>query len=411
MSRPPGRNPDRTQDRALEPLRAVLGVLRTAGPLTRADLGGRVGLSRTTVSGVLTDLRRVGLVDEDMPVGRPVTGRPAALVRLTATAGLAVGVDVGRRHLRVVVADLGHRVLAEDVHRFDVDDRPEETYDAVAALLDGLLAGLPAGRRDVLGIGLGIPAPLDGRGAVGSSSILPGWLGRLPGPELSTRLGVPVRTDNDANLGALAEAVWGAGRGCSELVYVKAATGVGAGIVHGGQLLRGASGTAGEVGHTTVVVGGELCRCGNRGCLEMYVGGPALVARLAHAGTQVASVPELVARAQGGDPACVRVLADAGDEAGQALANLVNIVNPERLVFGGELGVAGELLLTSLRARVLRAAVPSAASCLSVVPSLLGARAEALGGVLLVLREPDPFSERLVARALEALQGSAAQAS
>ncbi len=411
MPRPPGRSPDRPQDRALEPLRAVLDELRTAGPLTRADLGGRVGLSRTTVSGVLTDLRRVRLVDEDLPVGRPVTGRPAALVRLTATAGLAVGVDVGRRHLRVVVADLGHRVLAEDVHRFDVDDRPDETYDAVAALLDGLLAGLPAGRRDVLGIGLGIPAPLDGRGAVGSSSILPGWLGRLPGPELSTRLGVPVRHRQRRQPRRARRGGVGAGRGCSELVYVKAATGVGAGIVHGGQLLRGASGTAGEIGHTTVVVGGELCRCGNRGCLEMYVGGPALVARLAHAGTQVASVPELVARAQAGDPACVRVLADAGDEAGQALANLVNIVDPERLVFGGELGVAGELLLTSLRARVLRASVPSAASCLSVVPSVLGARAEALGGVLLVLREPDPFSERLVARALEALQGSAAQAS
>ena len=389
--------------RSADPLRAVLDVLRTQGPLTRAELGAVVGLSRTTVSGLLASLRRCGLVADSGSTDRPVTGRPATRVVLEPAAGLAVGVDIGRRHLRVVVADLGHRVLAEHDDRFDVDDRPDETIRAVANVLDRLLLGLSADRVDVLGVGLGIPAPLDAKGTVGSSSILPGWLGRVPAEELSRELGLPVRVDNDANLGALAEAVWGAGRGCAEMVYLKAATGVGAGIVHEGRLFRGAGGTAGEVGHTTVVTGGELCRCGNRGCLEMYVGGPALVARLAHVGSTVSGVPDLVARAREGDPACRRVLADVGDQAGQAVANVVNLLNPERVVLGGELGLAGELVLDTLRARVLRSAVPSASACVSVVPGVLGDRAEALGAVLLVLREDEPFGERLAARAAAAV--------
>ena len=394
--------------RSADPLRAVLDVLRTYGPVTRAELGTLAGLSRTTVSGLLGDLRRGGLLADAGTIDRRTAGRPAARVLLEPAAGLAVGVDIGRRHLRVVVADLGHRVLAEQVDRVRTDDRPDETLTAVGDAVDALLAGLPAGRQDVLGVGLGIPAPLDAAGTVGSSSILPGWLGRVPGRELAERLGVPVRVDNDANLGALAEAVWGAGRGCLEMVYLKAATGIGAGIVHEGRILRGASNTAGELGHTTVVNGGELCRCGNRGCLEMYVGGPALVERLAHVGTVVTGVPDLVARARAGDPSCRRVLSDVGDQAGQAVANVVNLLNPALVVLGGELGLAGEMVLETLRARVLRSSVPSAAAAVAVVSGVLGDRAEALGAVLLVLREAEPLGDRLAERVAGALHRRAA---
>lgn len=390
--------------RAADPLRAVLDVLRTRGPLTRAEIGASVGLSRSTVSGLLGDLKRGGLTT-DVSSDRPSTGRPATRVALNRFAGLAVGVDVGRRHLRVVVADAGHLVLAERVDRFAVDDRPRETFAAIADLLDGLLEKLSAVRGDVLAIGLGIPAPLDAQGTVGSSSILPGWLGLVPAAELAAELRLPVRVDNDANLGALAEAVLGAGRGCHSMVYVKAATGIGAGIVHDGQVLRGASGTAGELGHMTIVVGGELCRCGNRGCLETYIGGPALVSRLEHVGVKVTGVPDIVGRAQAGDPACIRVLSDAGDQAGQALADVVNLLNPERVVLGGDLGLAGELVLANMRARVMRAAVPAAAARASVLPGMLGDRAEALGSLLLVLRDDNTFADALQARVVACLGG------
>jgi predicted NBD/HSP70 family sugar kinase len=388
-----------------EPLRSVLDALRTLGPMTRAEIGTTAGLSRSTVSSLLADLRRAGLVADVATADRPPpSGRPPQLVGLEPTAGLAIGVDVGRRHLRIVVADLGHRVLAEDTERLDVDGHADETLDEVVRLVDRLLGKVEATRADVLGIGLGIPAPLDTTGRVGSSSILPGWVGRLPAEELEARLGVPVHVDNDANLGALAEALWGAGRESSEVVYVKAATGVGAGIVYAGNVLRGASGTAGEIGHTTIVDNGDLCRCGNRGCLEMYVGGPSLVERLGHSGVSVTSVPDIVKQAADGEVSCVRVLADVGDHLGLSIANLVNLINPQVVVLGGELGLAGELVLASLRARVVRSAVPSAASVVRVVEGVLGDRAEALGAVLLVLREPGPFGERLVERTLAALE-------
>lgn len=391
--------------RAPDPLRAVLDVLRTRGPLTRAEIGASVGLSRSTVSTLLSDLKRGGLTTE-VGSDRPSTGRPASHVALNRCAGLAVGVDVGRRHVRVVVADAGHQVLAERVDRFDVDDRPRETFAAIADSLDGLLVGLTAARQDVLSIGLGIPAPLDARGTVGSSSILPGWLGLVPAKVLADELRLPVHVDNDANLGALAEAVLGAGRGCHSMVYVKAATGIGAGIVYDGHVLRGVSGTAGELGHITVVVGGEVCRCGNRGCLETYVGGPALVSRLAHAGVKVTGVPDIVSRAHAGDPACIRVLSDVGDQTGRALADVVNLLNPERVVLGGELSLAGELVLTSLRTRVMRSAVPAAAGSVSVLTGLLGDRAEALGALLLVLRDDGTFADALQTRVETVLTGS-----
>lgn len=382
-----------------EPLRQVLEALRMGGPLTRAELGRITGLSRTTVSGLLADLRRQGVVGDVLDrAAVPTGGRPAAWVALEARAGLAVGVDLGRTHLRVAVADLGHRVLAEEVVRLDVDGHADEALDAAVVQVDRLLAAAGGDRSLALGVGLGIPAPLDADGRVGSSNILPGWLGRSPGTDLQARLGLPVEVENDANLGALAEALWGAGRDARLVVHVKAATGIGAGIVDGGRIFRGASGTAGEIGHTTVNEAGAVCRCGNRGCLELVAGGPALVDQLRQSGVGVQGVADLVQRAKEGDLGCRRVLADAGEVMGLAVANLVNLLNPDVVVFGGELGLADELVLGTLRLRVARSSLAAAASAVRIVPAQLGDRAEALGGVLLVLREPQRFGDDMPAR-------------
>jgi len=382
-----------------EPLRQVLEALRMGGPLTRAELGRITGLSRTTVSGLLADLRRQGVVGDVLDrAAVPTGGRPAAWVALEARAGLAVGVDLGRTHLRVAVADLGHRVLAEEVVRLDVDGHADEALDAAVVQVDRLLAAAGGDRSLALGVGLGIPAPLDADGRVGSSNILPGWLGRSPGTDLQARLGLPVEVENDANLGALAEALWGAGRDARLVVHVKAATGIGAGIVDGGRIFRGASGTAGEIGHTTVNEAGAVCRCGNRGCLELVAGGPALVDQLRQSGVGVQGVADLVQRAKEGDLGCRRVLADAGEVMGLAVANLVNLLNPDIVVFGGELGLADELVLGTLRLRVARSSLAAAAAAVRIVPAQLGDRAEALGGVLLVLREPQRFGDDMPAR-------------
>jgi predicted NBD/HSP70 family sugar kinase len=373
--------------------RRVADVLRAHGPRTRSELIDLTGLSRPTVSASLGDLTAVGFITEDggAPV-RSAGGRPASLVRLARAAGLVVGVDIGRRHIRVAVADLGHEVLGETETRleFEADGRPTEVLDRAASLVDDALAGVGSDRSTVAGVGLGIPAPLTRTGHIGSPMLLPGWADLVPALELGRRLGLPVRADNDANVGALGEHLWGAGRGCDDLVYVKLATGVGAGIVVDGRLYRGAVGTAGELGHVTIDARGPVCRCGNRGCLELSVGGRALLdlARPAH--PRLTDLGELVRLAVDGDAGCRRLLVDAGAQLGFALGSLVNLVNPERVVLGGALGAAAELLLEPLRRGLTDTAMPAAAGAVKIVLAELGERACVLGSVALALGADTP---------------------
>jgi predicted NBD/HSP70 family sugar kinase len=370
------------------PTRRVADVLRAHGPRTRSELITLTGLSRPTVSASLTDLASAGLIVEETGVPtKPIGGRPASVIRLARPAGLAVGLDIGRRHIRVAIADLGHAVLTDHEVRleYEADDHPTEVLDRAAALVDSALAEIRADRSAVVGIGVGVPAPITRTGHIGSPALLPGWADLVPAVELEKRLSLPVRADNDANVGALGEYVWGAGRGCADLVYIKVATGIGAGIVLDGRLYRGAAGTAGELGHVTLDARGPICRCGNRGCVELSAGGRALLehARVSH--RHLRNLVELVQLATDGDVGCRRLLVDAGLQLGFAVGNLVNLVNPDRIVLGGELGAATQLLLEPLRRGLADTAMPAAVQAVQVVPAQLGERASVLGSVALAL--------------------------
>jgi predicted NBD/HSP70 family sugar kinase len=371
----------------------VVARLRAIGPMTRGEIGSTMGLSRTTVSSTVAQLMQDGWVNE-RPASGNVTGpgRPATVLTLTQQAGVAVGVDLGRTHARVALADLGHEVLAEQGLELQENWRAAEAFDAVEALVSEVVTSAGVDRTDIVGIGLGLPAPLDTSGHATSITIPPMWVHEDPAQALAQRLGAAVAVENDANLGALAEARWGAGRRFDTLFYVKASTGIGAGLVFGGRIFRGTAGTAGEIGHVTVDDNGLVCRCGSRGCLEVCVGGAALVAQLEHNQVEISSVADLIAAAGAGDLACCRVLADAGETLGVAIATVLNIINPDRVILGGELGTAGELVLGSLRESLGRHALTSAVRSTSIVKSQLGQRAEALGAVLLVLTEADRFA-------------------
>jgi predicted NBD/HSP70 family sugar kinase len=222
-------------------------------------------------------------------------------------------------------------------------------------------------------------------GELGNSTILPGWAGTRAADAVAAALGYPVEVENDANLGALGEWMWGAGRGAAHMAYVKASTGIGAGLIVAGAPYVGAGGTAGELGHTVVDPGGPICRCGNRGCLETYAGAPAILGSLRDVHGDDLTLPEAVAFAVRGDVGCQRAIADAGTAIGTAVATLCNLFNPHRVVVGGDLGAAGELLLGPLRESLVRGAIRSAAEDVTVVRAELGERAEVLGAVALVL--------------------------
>ena len=229
-----------------------------------------------------------------------------------------------------------------------------------------------------------VPAPLDRRSARISTDILRGWRDLPPGEELGRRLGVPVFADNDANLGALAELNHGTARGAVDLVYVKVASGLGAGIVLGGRLHRGATGIAGEIGHVQVGEDGQVCRCGNRGCLETVVSAPRLVALLQPAYDEGLSVETVLELDADGDAGVRRVLSDAGMSVGRALADLCNSLNPEAVVLGGSLGTSPSLA-AGVRAAVDRYAQPDTAAAVRVVAGELGDRAEVIGAVSLAI--------------------------
>ncbi len=360
--------------------RAITSLLAGGGPMSRADLVRGTGLSRTTVSSLVGELIAAGhVVETDR--GRPHkggSGRPPLLVALATPGGGVAGVDLGHRHVRVAVADRRGAVLAEETEAVDVDEDGPAAIERAARMVRSLATG------DLDAVGMCVPGPLDRRSARVGTGILPGWREISPADELHRRLGVPVHADNDANLGALAEHGHGAARGVADVVYVKVASGVGAGLLLSGRLHRGATGTAGELGHVQVDEDGPVCRCGNRGCLETLVAAPRLLATLQPAYDEELTVERALALEAGGDAAVRRVLSDAGRAVGRALADLCNNLNPALVVLGGSLGHATSML-AAVRASVDRYAQPETAAAVRVVPGSLGDRAEVLGAVSLAI--------------------------
>ncbi|WP_327303878.1 ROK family transcriptional regulator [Streptomyces sp. NBC_01298] len=366
-------------------LERVVRAVRLAGSLTQAEIARSTGLSAATVSNIVRELKEAGTVEvTDTSAG----GRRARSVSLSGDAGIVIGVDFGHTHLRVAVGNLAHQVLAEESEPLDVDASWVDGFDRAEALVGRLVEGIGIGRDKVIGVGLGVPGPIDVEsGTLGSTAILPGWAGINPRRELSQRLGVPVYVDNDANLGALGELVWGSGRGVKDLAYIKVASGVGAGLVINGQIYRGPGGTAGEIGHITLDESGPVCRCGNRGCLETFAAARYVLPLLQSSHGPELTMERVVELARDGDPGCRRVITDVGRHIGSGVASLCNLLNPSRVVLGGSLADAGELVLAPIRESVGRYAIPSAARQLSVLTGSLGGRAEVLGALALVLSE------------------------
>ena len=367
------------------------------GPTSRAEIARRTGLSPSTVSAIVAQLNDEGLVSEHTRSNGASSrgGRPPTLIALDREAGAAVGVDFGKRHLGVAVCDLGHRVLAERRQEMDEDYAADEGLATAAQLIEATLAEAAMPHASVIGLGIGLPGPLHARtGTLGSSTILPGWSGVSLRDDVEARFDLPVYVDNDANLGARAEALWGAGRGSETFVYLKVATGIGSGLIANGQVLHGAGGTAGEIGHIAVVEHGDLCRCGNRGCLETVASAAAVVRMLDRALGETLELEEIIARAREGDLACARALADAGRHIGSAAATLFNLFNPDRIAVGGSLGAAGDLLIEPMREAAQLRAIPSAAGDAEIVPAQLGERAELLGALGLVLDKASELAVR-----------------
>jgi predicted NBD/HSP70 family sugar kinase len=285
----------------------------------------------------------------------------------------------------------------------DVDNEAEQALDAAAELVQQVLEASGVDRSRIVAAAMGLPGPYDRRRElVNSSTILPGWVGLDARAELAGRIGIEVEVDNDANLGALGELAFGAARGLADIVYVKISTGIGAGLILGGTLQRGATGIAGELGHVQVRAEGVVCNCGGLGCLQTVASTTAVLAAARAAHGPELTLAGLIELVEAGDFGSRRIVGEAGRAVGGVLADLCNHVNPEAIVVGGDLSGAGEPLLAGIREAIDRRALPGAAEAVTVKAAELGERAEVLGALALVIAD----TERLRSAGLAALSGA-----
>jgi predicted NBD/HSP70 family sugar kinase len=372
-------------------LALVLGEVARHGPVSRGRLAEITGLTRAAVGSLAAELATAGLVEEAGPAPMGRAGRPGALLSVSGSGPAGLGLEVGVDHLAACLVDLRGEIRA--LARVEVDNRGRPAEDVLAELASVALRVAGEGRAaglDPVGGVLAVPGLRDASGVVEHAPNL-GWHDVAPLPCLGERLGVPVEVENEANLGALAE-LW-QGAGTPDFVHVSADAGIGAALVVGGRLLRGARGYAGELGHVPVHPEGPHCSCGARGCLETYAGTAAVLAAAAEA-----PGPDPVARlarlAEGGRGEVIEALAGAGRALGIALAGTVNLVDPAAVVLGGAYADLGRWLVPAMRAELeARVTVrPWAPGTLEV--SRYGRLGPVLGAALTTTRRiiEDPWS-------------------
>lgn len=393
----------------------VLRQIIAASPTSRQELAAATGLSLATVAtlvGELLDLRMITEVGFEDSAG----GRPRGLVAVNASGGALIGVDIAETYVHVELFDLGLNVLAraeEDVR--PGESLPEQVVGHVAAAVGSVVAQAGIEGARVLGVGVSVPGQVDR--ATGFSEYAPNWDWHdVPLLDLLTEhIAYPLHLDNPLRASAVAELWFGAARGSGDAVVVNLGTGVGAGLVLGGGLHRGVSNSAGEWGHTTIVLDGRLCRCGRHGCVEAYVGASGIMltlrelsadSPLLHPEDQTATIDALARGLRKRDPVALKVVRDTVRYLGAGIADLVNLFNPEVVVLSSWVAAAlGEPLVTEVREAVARHALPRPMAATEIVlspiptdPVCLGAATFALEGALRSVGQRQPKRTTTTAR-------------
>jgi predicted NBD/HSP70 family sugar kinase len=359
-------------------------LLRDGKARTRAELALTTGLARSTVASRIDALIASGLVG---PAGEATSsgGRPPSRFAFKPAARAVLAVDVGATHVIIAVTDLGGDILSERRLVQDVAEGPEAVLGRLVTEATSLLAETGRTAEDLAGIGIGLPGPVEHlTGMPVKPPIMPGWDGFDVVSYVQRSFPVPVLVDNDVNIMALGErtAHWPEH---ANFLFIKVATGIGAGIISNGELQRGANGTAGDLGHVRVPRGDDvLCRCGNYGCLEALASGPAVARALAAQGVQAESGADVLRLVAGGNLQAIQALRQAGRDVGDVLATVVNLLNPSVIVVGGSLGQAGEHLMAGVREVVYRRSLPLATTHLRIGLSIAGGQAAVLGASRMV---------------------------
>lgn len=360
-------------------------LLRDGQPRTRAELVTMTGLSRPTVAQRIDQLLELGLI---APVGGAVStgGRPSSQFAFNPTARVVIAADFGASHARAAVTDLGGTMLAAHSEPRSIADGPEEAMSWLTETALRLLEEAGHARDDVAGIGIGVPGPVEfSTGRPINPPIMPGW-DRFDVPTaIRSTFDAPVLVDNDVNIMALGErtVAWADE---DDLIFIKVATGIGAGVISGGSLRRGAQGAAGDIGHIALSRAVDVpCPCGNRGCIEAIASGKAVANALTRDGIPAETPSDVIALVKSGNVTAVQAVRQAGRDLGEILTACVSLMNPSVIVVGGTMAQAAEHLVAGVREVVYARSIPLSTEHLTIAPSRAASDAAILGAAQLAI--------------------------
>ena len=380
----------------------ILDVIRKHGPISRTDIAKITGLSGATVTKLVDDLIQTGFVRED---GYDVSkgGRKPTLLKLVPEASFAVGVDLGASNLRAVVVNLEAKIIAKIGKKTNADEGREKVFKRMIEIIYEVIEASGVEKERIEGIGIGISGVIDHqKGVCLFCPNIKGWENVPVKRLVEEEFGIKVSVDDSSRMMALAEHWCGLAQKVENFIFINVGVGVGSGIFTNGQIYRGSRGTAGELGHTTIDENGPRCKCGNRGCLETLVSGPAIVRRAKEAleegvisllgkmsgGDFSKLSPEMVAEAaRKGDKLAFNIMEKTGEYLGIGIANAVNLFNPELVIIGAGISRAGDLFLETVKRTVKARALHTASTSVDIKISELGDTAAAQGAAILILKD------------------------
>lgn len=378
------------------PAARVVQTLSEHGALSATQLARITGLAKSTISAALASLRESSMVIESPSAERDKSagaGRPAITITLNPMVGTCVGVLLGVEHIQVILADVTHTVISDSSRRMAPDYSPREAVGVASAMIEKAYESRDLSTETMLGVGLAVAGPINPRdGKILRASGVPTWAGVNIADEFKRVLERPIIAENESNCSAIAEQMWGVATGYENFVFLTMDVAVGGAVVSRGRLLSGNAGAGGEFGHICINPDGPQCRCGKRGCLELYAGLEEPLKRHAKKSAQRLTIEEVVSKALAGDPSCSAMIEEVAQVAGHGLGIIASVVDPGLVVVGGRLAMAGELLLSPLRTSfqkhsLVRQSGPEVDTNTLILGSAFSGRGACLGAVGKVLRD------------------------
>jgi glucokinase-like ROK family protein len=379
----------------------IMRALRMQGRISRSEVARITGWSKAKASQEIRSLINKGLLVE-IGEGASQGGRKPGLLRINTQLGYIIGIDIGAINLQIAIADVTGLIVERRSEPTDVHLRPESVLGRCSELITEMVIAQGATTGQILGIGVGVPGPVDlAQKVLVAPPLMPDW------ENFSIRSffkeafpSAFVVVDNDVNIMALGEQRAGDGANVDHFIFIKIGTGIGAGIISNGKIHRGSDGSAGDIGHICVDKKGPLCTCGNIGCLEAMSAGPAILSKAMEAAQNGTSpilskmlklnngslqVEDVNAACREGDQAALDIIRDSGHMIGDVLAGLVNFFNPSHIFIGGRIANFGNHLLVAIRRAVLQRSLPLATTHLSIKFSRMGSDAGITGAIALAL--------------------------